>query len=334
MALEIRRAVWDGGDPQADKATRRHDRQDNQNTIGYHAQQFLTRHVDAKHKRPDETRRIFDKWILPAWADREFRALTRRDVVLLLDEVTNHTSATRANRVLAAVRKFCRWSVARSILDHAPTDGIEKPGTENPRDRVLSRDEVKRLWSATQALNQFHRSAVRLLIVTGQRTNEIAGMTWEEVDQETRLWTIPSARAKNGLTHVVPLSDLALEQLNRLPRLDSPYVFPSPIQGKALSKDTLSGTVKQRLAKAAEIDNWGMHDLRRTLATRLSELDIPEEVIGAVLNHKRRGVTAHSYNRNTFLKQKRRALDLWSSQLAQGLFGATADVVVFPATRF
>jgi integrase len=159
-------------------------------------------------------------------------------------------------------------------------------------------------------------------------------MQWKHVDLDKGLWTLPRTSTKSKRTHDVPLSAAALEILNKAPKFKGPYVFTStsgerPISGFSKAKTAIDGAIldrrKEADAKAEEIDEWHIHDLRRTMATWLSDNGIPSEVCGAILNHApaanmKNPVTA-VYARSKFAKEKREALDAW----AQYITALTAD---------
>lgn len=131
-----------------------------------------------------------------------------------------------ANRTLAAIRKFFNWCHARAIIDKSPCDGIEAPGKETKRDRVLTDDELRNVLATARDISFPYGSIVELLAITGQRREEVAAMCWSELDLDARTWTIPISRSKNGKAHIVHLSDAPLSTLRPIRRIeDSDLVF-------------------------------------------------------------------------------------------------------------
>ena len=158
---------------------------------------------------------------------------------------------------------------------------------------------------------------VRLLIMTGQRRNEVAGMRWGELALDESTWTIPKDRAKNKREHHVPLPAVAIDMLRALPRVaDAEFVFSprsTAPSGYSAAKIRLDREIAA-LNDGQEIEPWTLHDLRRTVATEMAELRIAPHVVEAVLNHKSgtiRGVAA-IYNRYNYATEKRAALEVWA----------------------
>ena len=200
---------------------------------------------------------------------------------------------------------------------------MDKPASETSRDRVLSVDEIRSFWSATETHGQAFRDVFRLQLVTAQRREEVLGMRWKEVDLDARVWRIPAERAKNGNATTVPLSDLAVEILvARTSEFTTrpEFVFPS-LRGENQGKSAMSGYGKAservRAAMGLEDGEVKFHDLRRTADTQMAELGVLPHVIEAVLNHTSgviKGV-GRTYNRYDYAKEKREALEKWEARL-------------------
>jgi integrase len=196
------------------------------------------------------------------------------------------------------------------------------------RERVLSDDELAVIWRATDSPGPFN-GIVRLLMVTGQRREEVAGMAWAELFDDFSTWTIPASRAKNGATHIVPLASPAQELLRGVPRFGD-LVFPGlrgPFKGFWRAKAALD-------AKSG-VTNWRLHDLRRTAATGLQRLGVRLEVTEQVLNHisgSRAGIVG-VYQRHDFATEKRAALEAWGEHVLAIVAGrvVTDNVVTLRA---
>ena len=179
-------------------------------------------------------------------------------------------------------------------------------------DRVLNEDELRRIWLAAERLGPAHGPLVQLLILTGQRRSEVAHMEWGEIDFDGRLWTLPRERVKNNRPHEVPLSPQAIAILERQPRLSERFVFS--LNGKA--PITAFDRVKDYLdtSMPADMPDWVLHDLRRTVASGMARLGISLAVIEKVLNHVS-GSSAEIvgvYQRHKFAGEKRQALEKWA----------------------
>jgi integrase len=218
------------------------------------------------------------------------------------------------NRSRAYVRVLFNWAVEEEILSVSPVKKLtkrkKKLTEEVSRARVLSEGEISDLWN-TKADYPFG-PMFKLLLLTGQRRNEVAGMRWQDIDLEQALWTLPGALTKNKEQHTVPLSVQVIAILKTLPRIGETYVITTS------GKTSVSGfsKAKTNLDNASGVTGWRWHDLRRTFATFAAEhLETPQAVVEAVLNHKS-GTTsglAGVYNRAKYTKQKAASLQAWAN---------------------
>jgi integrase len=274
-------------------------------------EQFITRDQKPRNRHWHEVERILKRELAP-WLDRPIQSITRRDVLDRLDAIADR-APVRANRVLAWTRRLFGWALERDIISASPVAGIRAPTREVARDRVLESAELAAVWRASEALQWPFRQIVQLLAVTAARKGEVVNMRWQDLDLERRLWVVPREMTKAGRLHEVPLSDLAMEIIEGLPRVGDGLVFPAR---KAGSANPVSGfsKIKTRLDQMSEVDNWRVHDLRRTAASGMARLGHPPHVVAAVLNHSpgsTMGITA-VYNRHRYADEKRAALDAWS----------------------
>ena len=270
-ALGIVASVANGADPAverkaAQKAAERTAAE--VKTVRMIADEFLKRHTSEHNgaRWAAETRRILERNILPAIGDKAAAEVDKADINAMLDVIRDR-GPIAANRTLAVVKKLFRWALGRGDVDRDPCAGIAKPGAEQKRDRVLTDDELARVWRAAEGMGYAFGPAVRLLILTGARREEVGGMRWSEVDIEARTWTLPASRAKNGVEHVVPLSNAAVDILRSLPRIGrAGFVFTTT------GATAISGwsRAKAQMDKASGVTGWTLHDLRRTFATGLA----------------------------------------------------------------
>jgi integrase len=330
------RQVERGEDPRvakAEKAARKAD------TVKAVSDEFIERHAKRHTRSWAETRRIFDRDILPAitgadlrpWRDRPIAGIVQRDVIDLLERYGDRPYM--GNRVLAAVRKLFNWSATRGIVESIPVfRGLAAP--EQRRDRSLGEREIKPIWNAAEGYP--FGMVVRLLLLTGQRRSEVAGMKWSELDDPEipTLWTIPAARAKNGVRHEVFLSPQAAALISDLPRQKGDFVFSTrggmvPVSGFSKSKaeiDKAAGFVDDDGQPIEGKEPWRLHDLRHTCGTGLQSLRIPSDVIGAVFNHKKAGVTSR-YLHHDYAVEKRAALEAWGNRVDAIVSGRAVNVV-------
>src|SRR5215204_4254805 len=315
-------------------------------TYGAIVATFLDRHARKKTKArtAEETERTFRLHVLPTWGERRIQAITRRDVIGLLDRIVDHGAPIAANRTLAAVRKLFNWALDRSIIESSPCVRITPPSEEKSRDRVLTDEELRLIWTAAQQIGWPFGSFAQMLMLSAQRRDEAAGMRWGEV-KNGGLWTIPGARTKNSVEHDVPLSWAALAIITQAPRIvSSEFVFTTTgataISGYSNAKERLDAlvlrTARQEATEAGQdaaavtVPPWRLHDLRRTAASGMARMGIPVHVIEAVLNHRSGAISgvAAIYNRHSYLPEKRNALELWASHVMGLVNGPAASTVV------
>lgn len=256
--------------------------------------------------------------------ERPLHSISRADIAMRMSEIAKESGPYAANRARASLSSLFSWSMREGIADANPVAGTGKATEEVSRDRVLSDEELAAVWNACR--DDDYGRIVRLLILTGQRRDEVGSMSRHELDLAKAMWTIPRERTKNGLAHEVPLSPAALEIINAVPEREGrDLLFGSgegAFQGWSRAKAKLSVRVSALLADRVEetgrmrnaAQPWRLHDIRRTVATRLGDLGILPHVVEAVLNHvsgHRAGV-AGIYNRAAYAKEKREALHVWA----------------------
>ena len=289
------------------------------------------------------------------YLDRPAEDLDRAAVVQALDSLSRPrkekgkgTSPVRhgtaiAGRTAAYGRACFAWAMKRGTVPSNPFAELPMPSSITKRERVLSDEEAGAIWRAAGEAPLPYGAIVRLLMLTGQRREEVAGMTWTELSENLTTWTIPATRTKNGMPHLVPLSQPASKILQVL-RSDGPgdvqgahqraklaLVFPgergTPFSGWSKAKSALD--------TASGVSGWWLHDVRRTLATGLQRFGVRLEVTEAVLNHlsgSRAGVVG-IYQRHDWAEEKRAALDAWSAHVLAAAEGRLTAGKVLPFSR-
>lgn len=258
----------------------------------------------------------------PSLGMKPVHHITRADVTAALDRIPDAHMANRRN-VFAVARRFFRWAVSRGDIKVSPMEGMEVPPAVKARDRWLADDELRRIWFAAPGCHVSFGRIVRLLIVTGQRREEVSSVDWKELDRGELLWTLPAERTKNGEPNCIPLNELAVSVIDDIAGgADWPKkgrVFPTS-SGAAFT-GYAKGKLKIGELIAADggggLDPWRLHDLRRTLATGFQRLGVRFEVTEAVLNHvsgARAGV-AGIYQRHDWKPEKVAAMNAWSEHL-------------------
>jgi integrase len=261
--------------------------------------------------------------------DAPAASLGRATVVRVLDRVAKDGKAAMAGATARYGSALFGWAVRRGSISVNPFERVPTAPTVK-RERVLSDDEIRRVWKATEGPGAFN-AIVRALLLTGQRREEVSGLTWSELDPGFSVWTLPAARSKNGKPHVVPLSAQMRTLLRVQPQLaETELVFPG-------ERGAFSGWSKSkaRLDRRSSVSGWRLHDLRRTASTGLQKLGVRLEVNEAVLNHLSgsRGGVAGIYQRHEWAEEKSAALNAWGERVAAIVEGRAAADNITPIRR-
>jgi integrase len=322
-AREVLAKVALGDDPQRDKAERRA-------RDAHSLRSVLDEYLAAKQARVrprtyGELVRYLTGPHFKPLHNMPVDAVTRRDVAARLVAITRQHGSITAARCRAALSAFFAWAVTMGIVEANPVVGSPKPADSAPRERTLSDEELAAIWNACR--NDDYGRVVRLLILTGCRRQEVGGMCWSEIDLDAGTWTIPSARTKNKRAHTLPLMPAALEIVRAIPQWASrDFLFGTRGPGfGAWSKG------KKSLDGRCLVSAWTVHDLRRTVATRMADLGIAPHVIEAVLNHQsgHRAGVAGTYNRSRYEREVRSALALWADHVRALVEGGDRKIVTF-----
>ncbi len=370
--------VAGGHDPAADlqakKAAARDPEQVDRDLVKTVAAQFLDRYLKprAKPNYYKSVAYILNKDVLPRWGERRIQEIRRRDVLDLLDKVVERGAAVQANRVLAAIRKLMNWAASRDIIATSPTAGVKAPSRESGRERVLTDDELRIFWRACDQVGFPFGPLAKLLLLTGARRDEGAGLRRSEMSGDGAVWILPPARTKNSRPHAIPLSAqaqavIAESPIVALSKADLAAGIPrhgkhrdlvfsttgrAPVSGYARAKERLdkamSAIARSDAAKAASergedpaevkvepVPPWTFHDLRRTLASGMAALGIDLPVIERCLNHVSGsfGGVAGIYQRHSFTTEMRTAFATWGTHVEALAAGAATSNVTTLATR-
>jgi len=289
-------------------------------------EQFFDEHLPTlRPSTAKEYERVL-KRTFAAWDDVPLEDIDGPMVEAVLNTVK---APYMRNRTRAYVRVLFNWAVEEEMLVASPvrklTKRKKKLTEEVSRARVLCEDEISDLWNAKEVYP--FGPMFKMLLLTGQRRNEVAGMRWQDVDLERALWTLPGSLTKNKEQHTVPLSEQVVAILKFLPRIGGTFVFTTS------GKTPVSGfsKAKAKLDETAGVTDWRWHDLRRTFATFSAEhLETPQAVVEAVLNHKSGSTSglAGVYNRAKYTKQKAAALQAWANLIYRMTGETDADKVV------
>jgi integrase len=301
------------------------------------AEAFIKRHV-ATLRQSREVEALVRNRLISRWGTRAVTSITKTDVIALLDDIVEDGSMYAAHKALATCSKLFNWTIARDSygLQVSPCDRIRAAdviGRKVHRQRILNDDEIRVFWKACGILGTFG-PLFRMLLLTGQRRDEVGEMSWSEVDLAKKIWTIPPVRMKTDAAHVVPLSDEAVKILEAIPRYASgarkgDFVFTTtagerPVSGYSKLKIRLDQLMLKRLKEAAaergedadtvKLEPWRLHDLRRTARTHFSAIPAPDMVRELAISHTRPGL--HKvYDQWAYLDEKRALFEAWAKRL-------------------
>ena len=274
-----------------------------------------------------EVERIFARHILPVLGHRPIGTIDRAEISGLLDSIAAgqvKRTPVMARAVAAQLSAFYSWAMPRvPRLLHDPSRFAARPKKPRPRTRILADAELRALWEVLGAEAFPWNCAIKLIAVTGQRRSEVFNANRSEFDLTERVWTIPAERSKNGRTHRVPLSPLAMSIVRAVPRCtDTDRMFPArgnPNNGASGFSKALARINHSVAAKTGSSERFTLQDLRRTVATGLQRIGVKLEVTEAVLNHvsgTRDGIVG-VYQLHHFDDEKRVALEQWAGELGR-----------------
>ncbi|MBR1296660.1 site-specific integrase [Bradyrhizobium sp. AUGA SZCCT0042] len=357
LVAELRHQIAQGRDPGASYIAERERRRAPTldraaNTFSAAARDFVEQYASKKTRRWEEQARLLgirpeDLTLMPKgladrWDKRPIAEIDGHDIYGVVDETrrsgapglarrSDGPTEARARAMLSCLSRMFRWLIQHRRISLNPCSGVHRPDTPKARDRVLTDAEIGKFWSAANAERTEFSAPLKLLLLTGCRLNEVAGMTWGELSDNCMTWNIPGGRTKNGRPHLVPLAPLAQEILAGVKETAAGqnYIFSttdgiSPVSGWS--------KIKNRMDQRMKIPHWRLHDLRRTAATGMAEIGIAPHIVEAALNHisgAKAGV-AGVYNRAQYAAEKKAALERWA-QHVQGLAcGEPSNVVDMP----
>ena len=321
-ARKARAKVELGQDPQADKSARRD------------KDRYVMRAIVAEYlaaKRSQVRPRTFIE--VSRYLTGHFKtlgsmpidAITRRDVAACIVRIARESGAATAGAARNALSAFFAWAMGAGLAEANPVIGTNRPHTNGARERVLSDTELTAIWRACDDGSE-HSAVVKLLILTACRRAEVGDMTWSEIDRDRGTWTIPPERSKNGRAHTLPLMPMMREIIASVPHM--------------ATRDQLFGErshgftrwhCKPKLDARSSTTDWTLHDIRRTVATKMADIGVQPHVIEATLNHHsgHRAGIAGVYNRSTYANDIRNALATWHDRLRTLVEGGERKVVNF-----
>jgi integrase len=327
-ARKILAQVLTGGDPQAE---RRRKREQAKITLRSVVETYLAAREGKLRSRTafEITRYLTGERYFRALHSMPIEEIGRQHVAAQVMRIERESGAAAAIAARSALSAMFVWAMKTGVVQSNPLIGCYGPDVQPSRDRVLSDNELVTVWRACRDDN-FGRIA-RLLILTGCRRQEVGGMAWDEFDRERGLWTIPGERTKNHRPHILPLPAAPwaiIDQVHR--RTDRDLLFGDRANRGFSGWDFAKRVFDRRLGDA--VAPWGLHDIRRSVATKMADLGVQPHIIEQVLNHQsghKRG-PAGIYNRSSYQHEVRAALALWADHVRMLIEGGERKVLSFP----
>jgi integrase len=347
-AKELLAKVTLGGDPQGDKEAERKRAAD---TYGSVVDLYLTaKAATLRPKSLKEAKRYLKKHA-KAFDRVPVHKIGRRDIAARLAAIGNGSSRdgsrglrggpTVSDHARTALHGFFTWATREGFVDENPVINAGHPEQSKSRERALAAGELVEVWNATE--DDDYGKIVRLLILTAQRREEVAGMSWSELNEREGTWIIPKERAKNKREHKITLSNAAwaiIKSVDKRPGRDLLFGRKGPFSGFSKAKLAIDARILKARREApkkagtpvddVKPDPWLLHDLRRTAATMMGEeLGIQPHVVESLLNHisgTKRGI-AGVYNRATYATEVKTALARWAGHVRSLVEGGDRNVV-------
>ena len=313
-AQKVFSAKLEGRDPAAEK------REAKRRVVADRVEDLLEAFIAqrlSQNRSAAEIARLLRREVGRAWTGKSIHEISKRNVVEVISAIEQRGAPIAANKTLKSIKTFLRWCVGRAVLDQSPAEGVPLPAKEVPRDRVLDDQELAQVILAAREIGGPYGGIVELLALTGQRREEVACLTWQELDLAQRVWILPKSRTKNAKAHIVHLSEHAVGVLKRADQ-QGPLVFSllgtKPFQDFSRAKSLLD--------RLSGVSGWRLHDLRRTCVSGMARLGVAPHVADKILNHQAGTISgvAAVYQRHEFLAERRAALDLWGAHIGK-LFG-------------
>ncbi len=306
-------------------------------------EKFLS--VHAKRTRYwKEKRARLTSGDVKALANKPLSTVSRKHVADAIDRAKARSEAA-ARLLFADLRPLFKWAHERELVDANPMAGLRAPKPSDARERVLEDHEIRAFWQAASEASWPFASVYKLLLLTGARREEVAGMRWSELDLDNEVWTLPGARTKNSRDHRVPLAPQAVAMLDKLAIAaikqgygykDSDIVFSttghSSPSGFSKAKRTLDARMQELLGP--KFKPWRVHDLRRTCATGMENLGIDTRIVETALNHvsgTKAGIVG-VYQRAEHREAVSAAFQAWARRIAE-LTGEPGPSNVVPLRR-
>lgn len=311
LSVEIGGLVQKGIDPEKEEAEARLSVMTLHELLDEYIEEYCKRHQKKSWK---QTEQMFENWVTPRLGDILLPEINRGKILEFLHDLEEAGLTTQVNRIFTQIKACLTWGVEeKEYLLVNPVETLYRKKRRVPEDaraRFLSDDELRTLWMASEDLSDPSRSFIRILMLTGQRRDEVRLMEWRELDLEKKEWLLPASRTKPKREHLIPLSNTVVEILKDI-TVRGDHVFT--VNGKA----PYSGQkrLKTILDRETKLSDWVFHDLRRTFSTGLGSMRISDKVNKLCMNHAANEGITGVYNRHNYIEEKREAFEAWDNYL-------------------
>lgn len=346
IASDMRVHVDKGQDPrvehhrQVKEDAKRHvsEQERERQTINYVFSLWKKQELQNRKDEGAEVERAFEKDVFPLIGTRPIREVTKQDIMDVLHKPLNRKVRRMANRLLSDLKQFFGFAVDEEFIEHDPTFRLKKErvgGIQKSRSRYLSADDLATLAQQLpkSKLETIYQNAFWLLLATCCRVDELARAKWADIDWKEKTWTIPAEHAKNGTKHTVYLSDFSIQHFRALEEKKyNAWVFPNRTGEGCIHRQTISKQmfdrqceekkrIKGRTAKASsslllKSGRWKVHDLRRTAATLMQDLNVMPHIIKKCMNHKTEDRMMETYQRADLIEKQKEAFSLLGAHLS------------------
>jgi integrase len=299
------------------------------------AEAFIRQKLSTERRGRDAELHLRNEFV-PRWGKRPAADITADDVGMVINEVKARGAASMAHALLATVRRLYKWASqpGRGFgIVSSPCFTISAKaliGEKRPRTRILTDPEIRAFVRACDQLGYPYGAIGKMLLLTGARHREVSEAPWSEFDLAKKAWTIDPARFKSNVEHTIPLTSDMVALLEGLPRFKrGDHVFSTTFGEKpTMIADKIKHQIDAMMAQelGAKPKAWRVHDLRRSVRSHLSALQIPDHIAEMVLGHGRTGL-ARVYDLHRYQDELREALTRWNARLRSIVEPAPDNVV-------
>jgi integrase len=324
MAKKVLAKVALGEDPQGDKGARRD--KDKLSLRSVVDEYLASKEKSLRRRTLVETKRYLTGSYFRSLHAMPVDQISRRDIASKLVTISRESGSATARHARAVLSAMYVWGMRSGLVEANPVANTPEPDAGAPRERTLTDNEVAAVWRAADAAGEYGK-VIQLLILTGCRRSEIGGLRWTELNPESGTWVLPAARSKNGRSHTLPLSPAAWAIIDQMPRM----AFRDSLFGLHGSGFTGWSLGKQALDARSGVSGWTVHDIRRSVATKMADLGIQPHIIEQILNHAsgHKAGIAGIYNRSSYEREVKSALALWADHVEALVNGVESTIIAF-----